>query len=189
MYTPESCWQLKVVSACSNKQLSSLDQMEPYSIYTDPHTYLHTHFWHNYISCHRSLGMPNTFMQPSHSWAPVPNTSSVPSQHAFFNQLTFISLLCSSMRLYGPFSSHKSTFVHHSSFLEESICIFFFFCMESLWCVDVSTGIDVAHGSQTALHVSRVAGPLLFCILRNSACQLRKIDGRKPSDVINPAYI
>lgn len=71
----------------------------------------------------------------------------------------------------------KPTFVHHSSSLEESI--YTFFCKEILWCVDVSTGFDVAQGSQTTPHASRVTGPLLFCILCNSACQLGKIDKSK----------
>lgn len=140
------------------------------------HIYTHTdtHFWHNYVSCHRSLGMANTFIRASHSWAPVPNTSSVPSQHAFFNQLTFISLLCSSMGLYGPFSSHKTRLCPPQPLSWRVNLNFFFFCKEGLWCVDVSTGIDVVQGSQTTLHASGVTGPLLFCILCNSACQLGK---------------
>lgn len=142
------------------------------------HTYQHTDSWHNYVSSHRSLAMANTFIRPSHSWAPVPNTSSVPSQHAFLNQLTFISLLCSSMGLYGPFSLHK-THLCPPQTLSWRVNLHFFFCKEILWCVDVSTGNDVVQGSQTTLHASGVTDPLLFCILCNLTCQLGKIDGSK----------
>lgn len=121
------------------------------------------------------LGMANTFIQPSHGCTPVPNTASIPSQHAFFNQLTFISLLCSSMGLYGPFSLHKTHLCSPQPLFGKSRSTFF--CREILWCVAVSTGIDVVHENETKFHASRVTGHLLFCILCNSACHLGKIDG------------
>lgn len=86
------------------------------------------------------------------------------------------------------FHHTKPTFVHHSPFLEESIYIFF--CKESLWCVDVSTGINGVQASQTTLHASGVTGPLLFCILCNSACQLGENRWeQKSSKVINQTKV
>lgn len=76
------------------------------------------------------LGMANTFIQPSHGCTPVPNTASIPSQHAFFNQLTFISLLCSSMGLYGPFSLHKTHLCSPQPLFGKSRSTFF--CREIL---------------------------------------------------------
>lgn len=111
---------------------------------------------------------------PFHSWPPVPNTSSVASQQAFFNQLTFISLPCSSMSLYGPFSSHKPLLCPPQP-LSGRVNPHLFLA-KKFFDVDVSTGIE---GNQTTRHASQVTVPLLFSILCNSACQLRKIDVSK----------
>lgn len=150
----------------------SLYKMEPYTqIYgaaTGPSTYLHRHFWHNYVSFQRSLAMPNT--------AELLLQTHPPSSHNMPSSIS--SHLFPSYAPQWAFMDH----VHHTKpplciaapFLKSRSAFFFPPCIESLWCVDVSTGLNVVHGSKTTLHVSRVAGPLLFCILCNLACQLRK---------------
>lgn len=97
------------------------------------------------ITC-SSRGMPETFIQPPHIWAPVPETSSGPSQHAPFNQLTFISFLNGPLWTIFIAQNHLCPPRWVSSI----------FCIKGLWCVSVSTRMDVVPTSQTAPNMSRV---------------------------------
>lgn len=158
--------------------------MEPYST--------HKHLWrahkHTHIYAH-IFGITTSRVTGFAGWQTLSYgrltsellfQTHLPSRHNMPSSIS--SHLFPSRASQWAFMDHfhhtKPTFVHHSHFREESICIFFF-CKERLWCVDVSTGIGVFQGSQTSLHASRVTGPLLFCILCNSACQLGKMDGSK----------
>lgn len=141
-------------------------------LYSQTHVY--THFWHSFVHCHSSRGTTNTSIRSSHSWAPVPNTSSIPSQHASFNQLTLIPLLYCSMSLYGPFSPHNTCLCSPQPLLGKVSLHDFSLHWGSLMC----GCFHCFTGAKQLFMWAWVTGPLLFCILCNSACQLRKVDKR-----------
>lgn len=80
-------------------------------------------------------------------------------------------LFPSSMGLYGPFSSHKTTFVRHAVFL---------------WCVYVSTGTDGVPTSQAALNMSGVhRSSTVLDIMQFSLATEEGRWGEKSWDAIN----
>lgn len=116
--------------------------------HTQPHHHISTDSWHN---CGLGNTHTHTLIRSPHSRLLFQTHPPSPSQHAGFNQLTFISLPCFSMGLYGAFSHlHKRHLCPAPSPVWESEWRgedFFFF----LHCLGVFNG----HNSEDSKHLPR----------------------------------
>lgn len=140
----------------------------------------YTHFWHNSTPSCRSQGMPD-----SHSWAPVPNASSIRSQQALHNQLTFIFLL---LFLKGSLWNVFITQNHlcTAELLPERILLVFFSFFSPWKIFDVYIFL-----LETAPRLVKVKGSVLFGMLCNLEFSEKMVcikKGRKKTKIVKGGW-